>query len=244
MNNKIKQKYFKNPKDIIINLFSKTAHDLILKFSSIFFISIFILTFFDYNYISKNNNVFLYIFLTILLIDAYVLTRIKLSFFINIIGSIIFFFFLINTYLGIDNIFSRLFIYNFKRTENALNVFSMSIAIYFSLLIITIYLIHLIFSFTNKNRSEDSKLMKFIIYILKIVGWILIFLLLLFIFFNEIILSYKNLEGWIINLTNKLIPILGFSLIYLHGELLLKSLINIFRKNNPHLSDYTKRIED
>lgn len=244
MKNKIKQKFFKNPKDIIINLFSKTAPDLILKFSSIFFMSIFILTFFDYNYISKNNDVFLYIFFTILLIDVYVLTRTKLSFFINIIGSIIFFFFLINAYIGIDNIFSRLFIYNFKRTENALNVISILIAVYFSLLIITIYLIHLIFSFANKNRGENSKLMKFIIYILKILGWILIFLLLLFIFFNEIILSDKNLESWIINLTNKLIPILGFSLIYLHGKLLLKSLINIFRKNNPHLSDYTKRIED
>lgn len=89
-----------------------------------------------------------------------------------------------------------------------------------------VYGLPIIFAFIKRKKVKSFGLKKFLLLILNFLTWITVLAFVIFMLFGR---HLPGLEDWtaklLIDLAKLLVPLLGFSLAYLHGSVLLRKLI-------------------
>lgn len=208
--------------------------EVVLMLSSSFFITLFILIFLARDYLF--NGQILYISsLGMLFIYSFLIKRTKIfSNMFLIFGSLVFFTFLISNYFFASSIFSQAFIYYRKKVEYLLNLGVLSFFLYLFFFFLILYGLPAIFAFVKRNKIGSFGLKKFLLSLLNLLAWTVTLGFGIYILFGRYL---PGVEDWIvkllIGLAKLLVPFLGFSLLYLHGNILVRNLIKQIYGNEP-----------
>ena len=228
MTKEIESKKKNRLKDIISGLLNSMP-EIALMLSSSFFITLFILIFLARGYLLNGQTLYIST-MGMVLIYSFLVNRKKIfSNIFLIFGSLIFFIFLISKYFFTNSIFSQVFTHYLKKIEYILNLGILS---FFFFLIL--YGLPIVFAFIKRNKVNSFGLKKFFLLTLNFLTWIVALAFGIFILFGR---HLPGVEDWtvklMISLAKLLIPFLGFSLVYLHGNILLRSLIKQIYGNEP-----------
>lgn len=213
-------------------LLFKAMPEVALTLSSAFFISLLLIILIARDFVFNAQALF-FVIAGVSLIYSFIVKRIKIfSNIFLILGSLVFFTFLISNYFLTNSLFSQAFIYYRKKVEYVLNLGVLSFFLYLFFFFLILYGLPIIFTFIKRKQIRGSGLKNFLLSALNFLTWIAALAFGIFILFGR---HLPGVDDWtvkfLISLAKLLVPFLGFSLVYLHGNILIRKLVDLIYRN-------------